>query len=64
MAEFCQDYLTQPTLIPENFLLHGINTLTCALKDAPAMFCNAHLTATCNLQQILHHWAEEEVDSP
>ena len=59
-VEFRHHYLTQPVLTPEDRLLHGMNTLSCALKDAPSVACDAQLQALANLREIFHHWAERD----
>ena len=33
--DYRHHYLTQPTLTPEDRVLRGLQTLTCALEDAP-----------------------------
>ena len=38
--EYQHHYLTQPTLPPEDCVLHGLQTLKCALKDAPIQMCD------------------------
>ena len=35
MVEFRHQHLTQPEVTPMDRIVHGVNTLTCALKDAP-----------------------------
>ena len=43
-------YLTQPTLTPEDRVLHGLKTLTCALADTPSQICEEQLRAISILQ--------------
>ncbi|KAL7536213.1 hypothetical protein ACHAWF_005402, partial [Thalassiosira exigua] len=59
-VEFRHHYLTQPTLSPEDRLLHGMNTLSCTLKDAPSVGCDAQLQALAKLRDFFHHWAERD----
>ena len=35
-VEFLHDYLTQPTVTEGNRIVHALNFLSCAVKDAPA----------------------------
>ena len=34
-VEFRHQHLTQPEVTPMDLIVHGVNTLTCTLKDAP-----------------------------
>ena len=34
-VEFRHQHLTQPEVTPMDRIVHGVNTLTCALNDAP-----------------------------
>ena len=38
--KYWHHYLTQPTLTPEDCVLRGLQTLTCALEDAPIQICD------------------------
>ena len=61
--EFCHDYLIQPSLTPEDRLVHAMNILTCALKDAPAAKCNAQLMAIQDMQELFGKWRENSTAS-
>ena len=43
-------HLTEPKVTPMDRIVHGVNTLTCALKDAPHIACDNHLFAIHALQ--------------
>ena len=51
-VEFRHHYLTQPTLMHADIILHGMNTLSCALKDAPTITFYEHLRAITELQEL------------
>ena len=55
--EYSHHYLTQPTLTPEDCFLHGIQTLTCALEDAPTEMCDTQLRAISALRDVFGWWA-------
>ena len=42
-VEFRHQNLTLPKIIPMDRIVHGVTTLTCALKDAPIIACNNQL---------------------
>ena len=42
---FCHQNLTQPEVTPMDPIVHGLNTLTCALKYAPHIAYDNHLFA-------------------
>ena len=50
--EYSHHYLTQPTLTPEDCVLHGLQTLTCALEDAPTEMCDTQLRAISDLCDV------------
>ena len=54
--EYRHHYLTQPTLTPEDCVLHGLQTLTCALEDAPSQMCKEQLRAISTLQDLFDQW--------
>ena len=56
--EYFHHYLTQPTLTPEYRVLHGLQTLTCALEDAPIQMCDKQLCAIIALHNIFGHWTK------
>ena len=37
--------LTLPTVTPMDLIVHGVNTLTCDLQDAPTIACKNQLAA-------------------
>ena len=51
-------YLTQTTLTPEYRVLHGLQTLTCALEDAPSKMCEEQLRAISTLQDLFGQWTK------
>ena len=55
--DYRQHYLTQPTLTPEDCILHDLQTITCALKDAPTEICDAELWDICSLCDVFRRWA-------
>ena len=55
-VEFRHQHLTQPEVTPMDRIVHGVSTLTCALKDAPQIVCDNHLFAIHALQQAVQHW--------
>ena len=57
-VEFRHQHLTQPTLTPADRVLHGINTLSCALEKTPAVICDAQLNAITALRDICTSWAQ------
>ena len=42
-VEFRHHHLTQPKVTPMDCIVHGMNTRTCALKDAPQIAYDNHL---------------------
>ena len=50
--EYWHHYLTQRTLTPEDHVLHGLQTLTCALEDAPIQMCDEQLRAISDLHKL------------
>ena len=46
-------YIIQPTLIPEDRILHAIRILTCDLNDAPTVCAEAQLQAITDLHDVL-----------
>ena len=55
-VEFRHLHLSQPEVTPMDRIFHGVNTLTCALKDTPQITCNNHLFAIHALQQAVQCW--------
>ena len=50
-VEFRHHHLAQPTVIPMDRIVHGVNKLTCALHNAPHMACDNQLLAIDALHQ-------------
>jgi hypothetical protein len=57
--EFRHSYLTQPTLTPEDRMVHAMNKLSCAIKDAPAAKLDAQLDAIQQLRDLLSGWQQQ-----
>ena len=51
-------YLTKPTLTPEYCVLHGLQTLTCALEDAPIQMCDEQLHTISTLHNLFRQWTK------
>ena len=51
--EYRHHYLTQPTLTPDDRVLHGLQILTCALEHAPTEMCDAQLRAISAIRDVL-----------
>ena len=51
-VEFMHSYLTQPTLTPEDRIVHAVRLLMCALKDAPDARAEAQLQAISDLRDV------------
>ena len=56
--EYMHHYLTQPTLTPEDRVLHGLQTLKCALEDTPSQMCEEQLRAISNFQELFGQWTK------
>ena len=50
--EFLHEYLTTPIFSEGNHIVHALNFLSCAIKDAPAAIHHKQLTAISNLRNI------------
>ena len=44
-VELSHHNLTLPTVTPMDLIVHGVNTLTCDLQDAPTIACKNQLAA-------------------
>ena len=62
--EFRHHYLTQPSVTPEDIILHGMDTLPCNLEDAPTAACYAQLSVIADLHDLFHCWSSPAQDSP
>ena len=49
-VEFRHLYLTQPTIMPTDCITHTVSILTCALHDAPSIYCNNQLSAISSIK--------------
>ena len=58
MVEFRHHHLTLPYITPADRIVNGVTTLTCALRDAPAIACNNHLSVIKALRQAIQRWAQ------
>ena len=57
-VEFHHQHLIQPEVTPMDRIVHGVNTLTCALKYAPQIACDNQLFAIHALQQAIQRWSK------
>ena len=55
-VEFYHHHLSHPEVTPMDRIVHGVNKLTCALKDAPEIACNNQLFAINALQKEVQSW--------
>ena len=55
-------FINTPTLILEYCILHGINTLSSAIKDSPTATYEAQIQAITKLRDIYTGWAR--IDTP
>ena len=55
-VKFVNDYLTQPTVIESDRIVHALNFLSCTVKDAPAAVYHDQLTAISNLRDLFRGW--------
>ena len=62
-VEFRHQHLTQPEVRPMDRIVHGVNTLTCALKYAPQIACDNQLFAIHALQQAVQRWKTTTTDT-
>ena len=62
--EYCHHYLTKPTLTPEDCVLHGLQTLTCALEDTPIQMCGEQICAISALHNIFGHCTKNVPTNP
>ena len=57
MVDFLHQYITAPTVTPDDHILHTINTLTGAIKETPITVYDAQLKGIKALQDACHWWA-------
>ena len=55
--EFLHKFITTPTITPEYRILHGLNTLSGAIKDVPTATYEAQFKAIKKLRDICTGWA-------
>ena len=53
---FRHHHLTQPEVTPMDLIVHGVNKLICALKDAPQIACDNQLFTINVLHQAVQRW--------
>ena len=58
--KFMHDYLTQPTVIESDRIVHALNFLSCTVKDAPAAEYHDQLTAISNLRDLFRGWNPQQ----
>ena len=56
-VEFIHNFITTPTLTPEDRILHGINTLSSAIQDRPAATYKVKIQSIKKLRDICTGWA-------
>ena len=61
-VEFLHHLITTPTLTPEYCILHGINTLSSAIKDRATDTFEAQIQAITKLRDICTLWVG--IDTP
>ena len=54
--DYLHHYLTQQTLTPEDRVLYGLQTLTCALEYAPTETCDSQLRDISALRDVFWRW--------
>ena len=57
-VEFIHHHLTLPYITMMDRIVHGVTTLICAFKNAPAIACNNQLVAIQALHQAIQRWAQ------
>ena len=57
MVEFLHNFITTPTLTPEDRILHGTNTLSNAIQDKPSATYEAQIQAIAKLRDICTGWS-------
>ena len=56
-VEFLHNFITTSTLIPEDRILHEINTLSNAIQDKPSATYKTQIQAITKLRDICTGWA-------
>ena len=51
-------YIKQPMLTHSDRVLHGMNTLSCDLTDAPAVNCDEQLIVITEIMYLFKRWAD------
>ena len=57
-VEFRHHNLTQATVTLMDRIVYGVDTLTCALHEAPTIACDNQLAAIQALHQAIQRWAK------
>ena len=57
-VEFRDHHLTQPTVTHMDHIVHGVNTLTCALHNTPHIACENQLLTIDALHRAIHQWTK------
>ena len=57
MVDFLHQYITAPTVTPDDHILHSINNLTGATKETPISVYDTQLKAIKALRDACHRWA-------
>ena len=55
-VEFLHSYLMQPSIMPEDRIVHGINMLASAINQAPVITTANQLKAIDELSQLFKKW--------
>ena len=60
IVEFRHHHITQPSLTSDGRVLHGMQTLTGALKNSPIVACDAQFIAITELRDALQGWSGDK----
>ena len=55
-VDFLHTYLQQPTLTPENCIIHSVHILTCAIQNVKSKNTSSQLAAIQELKSIFNTW--------
>ena len=62
--EFLHEYLTKTTVSKGDRIVHALNFLSCAIKDAPASIHHEQLTAISKIRDIFTNWIPNPTFTP
>ena len=62
-VEFRHHHLILPDLTPADRIFHGVTTLTCSLRNAPAIACDNQLVSIQALRQSIQPWSQPNLPS-